>query len=61
MSLTYGYDPNGDDDDMMSAPGQVSEIMSRLLLPGGTLVNSFPFCAACFVIMFVARPHNYFQ
>ena len=35
MSLTYGYDPKGEDDDMISAPGRVSEIMSRLLLPGG--------------------------
>jgi hypothetical protein len=61
VSFTYGYDPNEDDDDMMSVPGQVSEIISRLLLPGGALVNSFPFCAVCFVIIIVTRPHNYFR
>ncbi|KAH9987419.1 cytochrome P450 [Russula vinacea] len=43
MSLTYGYDLN-DGDDFVAAPIQATEIMSRVVLPGGTLVNHLPFC-----------------
>ena len=50
MALTYGYNLK-EGDDMIAAPVQVSEIMTRLLLPGAALVNNFPFCAFLFVTM----------
>ena len=60
MSLTYGYDLKEDDDDMIATQVQLAEIMSSLVVPGGALVNSFPFCALALVIAILA-PHNYFQ
>jgi len=42
MSLTYGYDLN-DGDDFKEAPIQVIELLSRLVAPGGVLVNHIPF------------------
>lgn len=42
MSLTYGYDLN-DGDELMAAPIQSTEIMSRVILPGAVLVNHLPF------------------
>ncbi|KAI0253728.1 cytochrome P450 [Lactifluus subvellereus] len=42
MSLTYGYDLK-DNDDIIAAPIQAVEIMSRLLLPGAAWVNHLPF------------------
>jgi hypothetical protein len=42
MSLTYGYDAK-EGDDMIVTPVQAAEIVSPLLLPGATLVNTFPF------------------
>ena len=44
MSLTYGYDLK-EGDDMIAAPVQAGEMMSRATLPGAALVNIFPFCA----------------
>jgi hypothetical protein len=41
MSLTYGYDLN-DGDELMAAPIQATELMSRVVLPGATLVNHLP-------------------
>lgn len=46
MSLTYGYDLK-DEDDMIAAPSQAIEILSRVVLPGGALVNYLPFCTSC--------------
>ena len=43
MSLTYGYDLK-DNDDIIAAPIQAIEIMSRLVLPGAAMVNHLPFC-----------------
>jgi hypothetical protein len=43
MSLTYGYDLK-DEDDMIAAPTQTIEILSRVVLPGAALVNYIPFC-----------------
>jgi hypothetical protein len=43
MSLTYGYDLK-DEDDMIAAPMQAIEILSRVVLPGAVLVNYIPFC-----------------
>ncbi|KAI0253723.1 cytochrome P450 [Lactifluus subvellereus] len=42
MSLTYGYDLK-DNDDIITAPVQATEIMSQLILPGAALVNHLPF------------------
>ena len=45
MSLTYGYDLKDNDDRMIAAPVQATEMLSRLILPGAVLVNHLPFCA----------------
>ncbi|KAH9976351.1 cytochrome P450 [Lactifluus volemus] len=42
MSLTYGYSLK-DEDDMIAAPIQATEIMSRVMLPGAVMVNHLPF------------------
>ncbi len=60
MSLTYGYDLK-EGDDMMAVPVQAIELMAPLLLPGGALVNNFPFCAVAFVTITMLAPHHYFQ
>lgn len=44
MSLTYGYDLK-EGDNIIAAPVQATEMMSRAILPGATLVNTLPFCA----------------
>jgi hypothetical protein len=49
MSLTYGYDLN-DGDELMAAPIEVTETMSRLLIPGAVLVNHLPFCTVPYII-----------
>jgi len=43
MLLTYGYDPKGNDDRMIAAPVQATELLSQLVLPGAVLVNHLPF------------------
>ena len=40
--MTYGYDLN-DGDELMAAPIQATEIMSRVIPPGAVLVNHLPF------------------
>jgi hypothetical protein len=45
MSLTYGYDLKSNDDPMIAAPVEASEMISELILPGAVLVNHLPFCA----------------
>ena len=60
MSLTYGYDLN-DGDEFVAAPIQATEIMSRVILPGGTLVNHLPFCAVTHFITAMLVSHSYFQ
>jgi hypothetical protein len=50
MSLVYGYDLK-ENDDIIAAPIQVGEIMSRLLLPGAALVNHLPFCTLCYITL----------
>jgi hypothetical protein len=49
MSLAYGYDLN-DGDELMTAPIQATEIMSRVVLPGAVLVNHLPFCTVLYFI-----------
>ena len=44
MSLIYGYDLK-DGDKFLEELAQVVELLSPLLLPGGSLVNHLPFCA----------------
>ena len=56
MSLTYGYDLK-EGDDMIAAPVQATEILSRLILPGAALVNNLPFCAVPFIIIIMVAPH----
>ena len=60
MSLAYGYDLN-DGDDFMAAPIQATEIMSRVVLPGGALVNHLPFCEHPYFVVPMLVSHNYFQ
>jgi hypothetical protein len=60
MSLAYGYDLN-DGDDFIAAPIQATEIMSRVILPGATLVNHLPFCAVSDFITAMLVSHSYFQ
>jgi hypothetical protein len=43
MSLTYGYDLK-DNDDIIAAPVQAIEAVSRFALPGAAMVNHLPFC-----------------
>ena len=45
MSLTYGYDLKDNNDQMIAAPVQATELVSRLIMPGALLVNHLPFCA----------------
>ncbi|KAH9976348.1 cytochrome P450 [Lactifluus volemus] len=42
MSLTYGYDLK-DNDDIIAAPVQAIEAVSRFALPGAAMVNHLPF------------------
>ena len=45
MSLTYGYDLKDNNDQMIAAPVQTTELVTRLATPGALLVNHLPFCA----------------
>jgi hypothetical protein len=60
MSLTYGYDLK-EGDNMIAAPIQVTEILSRLMLPGAAMVNNLPFCEAPFVTIIMLAPHGHFS
>ena len=61
MSLIYGYDLK-DGDKILEAPAQTNELLSPLLLPGGTLVNHLPFCAITrFIPAILLVSHRYFQ
>ena len=60
MSLTYGYDLN-DGDELMVAPIQASEMVSRLMLPGATVVNHLPFCTVIYFITAIPMSHSYSQ
>ena len=60
MSLTYGYDLN-DGDELMAAPIQATEMMSRVVLPGAVLVNHLPFCTVLYSITFMLVSHSYSQ
>ncbi|KAN0137798.1 Cytochrome P450 [Lactarius tabidus] len=43
MSLTYGYDLKDNNDQIIAAPVQATELVSRLIVPGALLVNHLPF------------------
>ncbi len=58
MSLTYGYDLKDNNDHMIAAPVQITELLSRFVLPGAILVNHLPFCADTRSITPVLWPHN---
>jgi hypothetical protein len=45
MSVTYGYDLK-ENDDMIAAPVQTVETISRFALPGAAMVNHLPFCTS---------------
>ena len=60
MSLAYGYDVN-DGDELMAAPIQAAEILSRVLLPGAVLVNHLPFCTILYAVTAMLVSHNYSQ
>ena len=59
MSLTYGYDLKDNNDQIIVAPVQVAELVSRLVMPGALLVNYLPFCATTQPIASVLWPHLY--
>jgi len=59
MSLTYGYDLK-ECDDIIAAPVEATEMMSRAVLPGAALVNTLPFCAV-FSLLPWQVTHNHFQ
>ena len=56
MSLAYGYDLKGNDDRMIAAPVQATELLSRLILPGAVLVNHLPFCAETHTVTLILWP-----
>ena len=58
MALTYGYDLN-DGDELMSAPIEGSELVSRTIVPGALLVNHVPFCAVPYFITRIPVSHSY--
>ena len=61
MLLAYGYDLK-DGDEILEAPLQVTKIMSKLVLPGATLVNHLPFCALSnFTSAMLEMSHSYFE
>jgi hypothetical protein len=60
MSLTYGYDLN-DGDELMVAPIQAAEMVSRLMLPGAAVVNHLPFCMVIYFITAMLMSHSYSQ
>ena len=60
MSLTYGYDLN-DGDELMAAPIQATEMMSRIIQPGSVLVNHLPFCTALYFVATMLFSHSYSQ
>jgi hypothetical protein len=60
MSLTYGYDLNGGDE-LMAAPIESTEMLSRVILPGAVLVNHLPFCTVLCFITAVLVSHSYSQ
>ncbi|KAI0264172.1 cytochrome P450 [Gloeopeniophorella convolvens] len=43
MALTYGYDLKAPDDEMILAPIEINNTLSKLVLPGAVLVNTLPF------------------
>ena len=49
MSIVYGYDLK-ENDKIIEAPVELSNILARLVLPGAALVNYFPFCMNLHVI-----------
>lgn len=60
MLLTYGYALK-DGDKLLEAPNQSAKLLAPLTLPGGALVNYFPFCAVLnFISATPAVPHSYF-
>ena len=61
MSLTYGYDLKDNNDQMIAAPVQATEFVSRLIVPGALLVNHLPFCAEARSIHPVLWPHESLQ
>jgi hypothetical protein len=60
MSLTYGYDLN-DGDELMAAPIQATELMSRVILPGAVLVNHLPFCTVLNFFTSILVSHGHAQ
>ena len=57
MSLTYGYDLKGNDDRMIAAPVQSTELLSKLILPGAVLVNHLPFCVDTRFVVPMLQPY----
>src|SRR5258708_16324698 len=61
MSFTYGYDLK-DGDKLLETSIQVSEKLSPLIIPGGSLVNDLPFCTISnFILAIRVASHSYFQ
>ena len=54
MSLVYGYDLK-ENDKMVEAPVQLTNILSRLVLPGAALVVYLPFRKDLHVVIDVEK------
>jgi len=63
MRLTYGYDLK-ENDDMLTPPKRIAEIMKQFFFPGAALVNHLPFRAVlhpllsfeCLMVIFSPTP-----
>lgn len=44
--MTYGHEVKGPDDKFLDAAEKLSDLVSRVSLPGSLLVNELPFCTS---------------
>jgi len=60
MRLTYGYDLK-ENDDMLTPPKRIAEIMKQFFFPGAALVNHLPFRAVPLFPTVIRVSHGYIQ
>lgn len=54
--MAYGYEIKGPDDRFLGAAKKLSNLVSRVSLPGSLLVNDFPLCTLLLQLFCVRRP-----
>lgn len=65
LSMTYGYDIRGPEDRILDAGKTLSDIVTRVSLPGSFLVNELPFCTShlqvfeCYPLKEMSRSTTY--